>query len=125
VCLIRTGSNIPYKQGLKGGEELIMKLTDAISQIRTDSKVEVKKNRKTEVGPEGSGLSGSDKVDLSSSSRDVQKMKEILDQTPLMRMEMIESLKKQIDEGTYRVDARDIADKMMEDLLSEDKLLHE
>ncbi|MBI5557530.1 MAG: flagellar biosynthesis anti-sigma factor FlgM [Deltaproteobacteria bacterium] len=102
-----------------------MKLTDAISQIRTDSKVEVKKNRKTEVGLEGPGLSGSDKVDLSSSSRDVQKMKEILDQTPLMRMEMIESLKKQIDEGTYRVDARDIADKMMEDLLSEDTLLHE
>ena len=102
-----------------------MKLTDAISQIRTDSKVEVKKNRKAEVGLEGPGLSGSDKVDLSSSSRDVQKMKEILDQTPLMRMEMIESLKKQIDEGTYRVDARDIADKMMEDLLSEDTLLHE
>ncbi|MBU4263688.1 MAG: flagellar biosynthesis anti-sigma factor FlgM [Proteobacteria bacterium] len=99
-----------------------MKLTDAISQIRTDNKVEVKKTRKLEGGPEGASPSAADTVDLSSSSRDVQKMKEILDQTPAMRMEMIESLKKQIDEGTYQVDARDIADKMMDDLLSANQL---
>ncbi|MBU0909777.1 MAG: flagellar biosynthesis anti-sigma factor FlgM [Proteobacteria bacterium] len=99
-----------------------MKLTDAISQIRTDNKVEVKKTRKLEGGAESTGPSAADTVDLSSSSRDVQKMKEILDQTPAMRMEMIESLKKQIDEGTYQVDARDIADKMMDDLLSENQI---
>jgi negative regulator of flagellin synthesis FlgM len=102
-----------------------MKLTDAISQIRTDNKVEVKKTRKLEGGPDTTSPSAADTVDFSSSSRDVQKMKEILDQTPAMRMEMIESLKKQIDEGTYQVDARDIADKMMDDLLTENKLLHE
>ncbi|MEW6519944.1 MAG: flagellar biosynthesis anti-sigma factor FlgM [Thermodesulfobacteriota bacterium] len=101
-----------------------MKLTDAISQIRTDNKVELKKTRKLEEGPQGTGAAA-DTVDLSSSSRDVQKMKEILDQTPAMRMEMIESLKKQIDEGTYQVDSRDIADKMLDELLSENKLLHQ
>jgi negative regulator of flagellin synthesis FlgM len=99
-----------------------MKLTDAISQIRTDNKVEVKKTRKLEGGAESASPAGADTVDLSSSSRDVQKMKEILAQTPAMRMEMIESLKKQIDEGTYQVDARDIADKMMDDLLSANQL---
>jgi len=102
-----------------------MKLTDAISQIRTDNKVEVKKTRKLEGGAEGAGPSAADTVDLSSGSRDVQKMKEILAQTPAMRMEMIESLKKQIDEGTYQVDARDIADKMMDDLLSENQIPYE
>jgi len=98
-----------------------MKLTDAISQIRTDNKVEVKKTRKLEGGAAGASPSAADTVDLSSGSRDVQKMKEILAQTPAMRMEMIESLKKQIDEGTYQVDALDIADKMMDDLLSENQ----
>jgi len=99
-----------------------MKLTDAISQIRTDNKVEVKKTRKLEGGGESASPSAADTVDLSSSSRDVQKMKEILEQTPPMRMEMIEALKKQIDEGTYQVDARDIADKMLDDLLAENQL---
>ena len=99
-----------------------MKLTDAISQIRADNKIEVKKTRKPEGGAESAGASGADTVDLSSSSRDVQKMKEILAQTPAMRMEMIETLKKQIDEGTYQVDSRDIADKMMDELLAENQL---
>jgi len=102
-----------------------MKLTDAISQIRTDNKVEIKKTRKLEGGAENAGPSAADTVDLSSSSRDVQKMKEILEQTPPMRLEMIESLKKQIDEGTYQVDARDIADKMLDDLLAENQLLRQ
>ena len=102
-----------------------MKLTDVVSQIRTDNKVEVKKARKLEGGPEGTGPSAADTVDLSSNSRDVQKMKEILAQTPETRMEMIESLKKQIDEGTYQVDSRDIADKMLDELLSENQLPYE
>lgn len=102
-----------------------MKLTDAISQIRTDNKIEVKKARKAEGAPDETGPTSSDKVELSSNSRDVQKMQEILAQTPEMRMEMIEALKKEINEGTYRVDSRDIADKMLDDLLEEDKFLYE
>ena len=116
---------MPLEIRAKEGQELIMKVTDAISQIRTENKVEVKKSQKTEGTTGSSGPLASDKVELSSSSRDVQKMKEILAQTPEMRMEMIESLKQQIDAGTYHVDARDIADKMMEDLLSNEKFLHE
>jgi len=122
---MRNSRGIPANKGCKGGEELIMKLTDAISQIRTDNQVEVKKARRADAGAASAGPSAADKVDLSSTSRDVQKMKEILEQTPPMRMEMIESLKKQIDEGTYRIDARDIADKMMADLLGEDTPLYD
>jgi negative regulator of flagellin synthesis FlgM len=99
-----------------------MKLTDVISQIRTDNKVEIKKNRQVESGSESAGSSTADTVDLSSSSRDVQKMKEILDQTPPMRMDLIESLKAQIEGGTYNVESRDIADKMMNELLSENQI---
>ncbi|MCB2183511.1 MAG: flagellar biosynthesis anti-sigma factor FlgM [Desulfobulbaceae bacterium] len=100
-----------------------MKLTDVISQVRTENKVEVKKSRKVEGELGGAGPVSSDKVQLSSNSRDVQKMQEILSQTPEMRMEMIEALKQQIDAGTYKVDARDIADKMMDDLLAEEDIL--
>ncbi len=100
-----------------------MKLTDVISQIRTDNKVEVKKTSKALDESSGMGAVASDKVEISSSSRDVQKMQEILAQTPEMRMEMIESLKREIDAGTYKVDSRDIADKMLDDLLAGDKFM--
>ncbi len=100
-----------------------MKLTDAISQIRTDNKVEVKKTRKAEGDPGVAGLVAADKVELSSNSRDVQKMQEILAQTPEMRMEMIESLKKEIDAGTYQIDSREIANKMMNELLSDEEII--
>lgn len=100
-----------------------MKLTDVISQIRTDNKVEVKKTSKVQGESGGMGTVASDKVELSTNSRDVQKMQEILAQTPEMRMEMIESLKKEIDAGTYKVDSRDIADKMMDDLLAGEKII--
>ncbi|MFZ5765862.1 MAG: flagellar biosynthesis anti-sigma factor FlgM [Thermodesulfobacteriota bacterium] len=103
-----------------------MKITDAISQIRTDTKVGVKKNRGAEGAAATNAAAPADRVELSSGSRDVQKMKEILEQTPAMRMEMIETLKQQINEGTYRVDARDIADRMLlDDLLADDSLFYE
>ncbi|MFZ5760728.1 MAG: flagellar biosynthesis anti-sigma factor FlgM [Thermodesulfobacteriota bacterium] len=102
-----------------------MKITDAISQIRTDTKVDVKKNRGAEGAAAKNAAAPADRVELSSGSRDVQKMKEILEQTPAMRMEMIEALKQQINEGTYRVDARDIADRMLDDLLADDSLFYE
>lgn len=98
-----------------------MKVSDAISQIRTDSKVEAKKARKSsEIAP--AGAVPTDKVQLSKGSKDVQKMKEILDKTPEMRMEMIESLKKEINAGTYKVDSREIAGRMLDDLLSSEIL---
>lgn len=95
-----------------------MKVTDALQQIRTDNKVEVKKSRKAEEAG-GPGTAPTDKVELSSGSRDVQKMQEILAETPPIRTELVESLKQQIEKGEYQVDSRDIADKMMETLLSE------
>ena len=99
-----------------------MKLTDVISQIRTDNKIEVKKTRQMENGSKATVSSSPDTVDLSSGSKDVQKMQEILNQTPSVRTELIESLKAQIEGGTYNVDSRDIADKMMDEFLSENQI---
>ena len=95
-----------------------MKVSDAISQIRTDNKVEATKKARKSNEVSSAGTVPTDKVQLSSGSKDVQKMKEILNQTPEMRMEMIESLKQEINAGTYKVDSREIADRMLDDLLT-------
>lgn len=46
-------------------------------------------------------------------------MQEILQETPEVRKEKVDELKRQIEEGTYQVDSHQVADKMMWSLLSD------
>jgi negative regulator of flagellin synthesis FlgM len=65
----------------------------------------------------GSPDAGSDRVELSPQSRDMKKIHEILATTPEVRTEKVEPLKKAVAEGTYKVKAKDIADKMVQELV--------
>ncbi|TSA10913.1 MAG: flagellar biosynthesis anti-sigma factor FlgM [Deltaproteobacteria bacterium] len=58
-----------------------------------------------------------DKVELSAASRDIQKIQEVLENTPDVRAEKVQELKSKIESGQYKVDARGIADKMISDLI--------
>ncbi|MCE5284090.1 MAG: flagellar biosynthesis anti-sigma factor FlgM [Deltaproteobacteria bacterium] len=68
-----------------------------------------------------SGTSGmsvtTEKVDLSTKAKDIQRIKQILDQTPDVREAKVQELKNQIDNGTYTVNLDKIADKMVEESL--------
>jgi negative regulator of flagellin synthesis FlgM len=65
-----------------------------------------------------SGIAG-DKVEISSQSRDMQKIHDILAQTPDIRSEKVAALKKAIEEGRYQVSAEKIAEKMIQEILGE------
>jgi len=96
-----------------------MKLTNIFPQIKTE-KVQVK--RPESPAPSGAGASGSvqsDRVELSSGSLEVQKVRDILEQTPEVRADKVKTLKEQIARGEYRVDAHGLADRMLISLLSE------
>jgi negative regulator of flagellin synthesis FlgM len=58
-----------------------------------------------------------DKVELSAASRDIQKIQEVLENTPDVRAEKVQELKSKIESGQYKVDAREIANKMISDLI--------
>ncbi|MEN8258734.1 MAG: flagellar biosynthesis anti-sigma factor FlgM [Thermodesulfobacteriota bacterium] len=90
-----------------------MKLTDAISQVRTDTKVEVKKAQQAEQAQAPAGETTGDKVEISNGTKDMQKMREILANTPSVRTEMVATLKRQIENGEYNVPSHEIADKML------------
>lgn len=62
---------------------------------------------------------GSDRVELSSQSRDMKKIHEILATTPEVRTEKVAELKKAVAEGTYKVKTEDIADKMVKEMVLE------
>lgn len=97
-----------------------MKLTNIFPQIKTDNKIPAKRAEGVAAAKaEQAGAPVTDRVVLSASSQDVQKAQEILQQTPAVRSERIQSLKEQIERGEYQVDARKIADKMLFSLLTD------
>jgi negative regulator of flagellin synthesis FlgM len=97
-----------------------MKLTDAISQIQTDNKISSKKKSQGVNDAIPSAAAGRDRVELSSGSLDVQKIQEILQETPDIRLDKIQELKEKIEKGEYHVDSLQLADKMLMSLLSEE-----
>lgn len=100
-----------------------MKITDAVSPLKTNNKIDVKKSTAEEV--RSSSTESSDRVELSSGSRDAMKMQEIIQSTPSERAAMVEDLRAQIESGEYAVDSREVAGKMLMNLLSEQSLLSE
>ncbi len=100
-----------------------MKLTDAISQVRTETKVEVKKARETQGSQAPAGETASDKVEISTGTQDMQKMREILAKTPSVRTEMVATLKRQIENGEYQVPSQEIADKLLNSFLVDEGIL--
>ncbi len=57
------------------------------------------------------------KVSVSSRAQDMKKAKEIAKNTPDIREDRVAELQKAIDNGTYKVAAKDIADKMVDEEL--------
>ncbi len=62
---------------------------------------------------------GETEVALSSTSREVMKVKEALDTPDPARAEKVAELRQQVADGTYEADAGDVADKMLEAAISE------
>ncbi|MDH4321478.1 MAG: flagellar biosynthesis anti-sigma factor FlgM [Desulfobulbaceae bacterium] len=96
-----------------------MKLTGVIPQIKTDNKIQKSGNVAVETTVQKSTGLGSDRVELSTGSREILRMQEILQETPEVRKEKVAQLKRQIEEGSYQVDSHKVADKMMWSLLSD------
>ena len=60
-------------------------------------------------------LSGATNVKLSQRAQDIKKAKELALAAPDIREDKVARLQKLIDEGNYKVDAKDIADKMVDE----------
>jgi len=63
------------------------------------------------------GVAREDNVILSPRAKAIQEAKQLLDAVPDVREERIAEIKKQIEAGTYQVDAGKVAAKMVEESL--------
>ena len=86
-----------------------------IQKINANEKGEVKARTPGVQSP-----SEEEKVELSSKARDIQKVKNILDNLPDVRMEKVDKIKNSLENGTYNIKGDKVAQKMVrESLLDE------
>ena len=63
--------------------------------------------------------SSTDKVELSAQSKEMQKIYDMVQLAPDVRAEKVASIKKSIQDGSYKVDSEAVADKMIKDSILE------
>jgi negative regulator of flagellin synthesis FlgM len=91
---------------------MISKVKDTSAQsIQQYQKGELKKNDAEKTA--GVSSSVTEKVDLSTRAKDIRQIKEILNQTPEVRENRVQELRRQIESGTYQVTSEQIAEKMV------------
>ena len=64
-----------------------------------------------------------EQIVLSAKARNIQKAQETVKSSPDIRTEKVNRIKKQIDDGTFRVDSNVLAGKILEDIIKESKFL--
>ncbi len=103
-----------------------MKVTDIASQVSSEYKIENKKIRpdQREEGQQVKQPAG-DKVKISSQSRDIEKMKDMVQAAPEKRAELVQALKERVENGEYRVNTQELAGDMLTGLLQEQADLFE
>jgi negative regulator of flagellin synthesis FlgM len=87
------------------GKDLLNKVQD----LRKNQEVEKQNNTQKVEESE-------DKISLSGKAKEISELKTLIDQLPDIRMDKVEEIKKAIDSGNYNIDARKIAEKILEEM---------
>jgi len=78
---------------------------------------EVHKNREIDSKDNANKADDSkDKISLSGQAKEINELKRLISDLPEMRSDRIDALKKAIESGNYNIDAKKIAEKILEEL---------
>ncbi len=101
---------------MKIGDKSLIKLNGQLNSSETKAKG----GSKAKVADSQVSSSGkTDKVEISSRSRQAQQIRAIVDTTPTEREEKVQAIKSEVDNGTYRVDSDKVAQKVLERALKD------
>ncbi|MEN6317582.1 MAG: flagellar biosynthesis anti-sigma factor FlgM [Syntrophaceae bacterium] len=84
----------------------------ALQQYQKINKVQSDSNQRV-----GGNAAPEEKVNLSAMARDIQQLRDAVNQLPDVREDKIRELKEQVDKGTYAVNGQKIAEKMVSESL--------
>ena len=68
-----------------------------------------------------SSTSGNEHIAISSKAKDIQKATEAVNAAPDIRIEKVNQIKKQIANGSYSVSSEQLAEKILENIITESK----
>jgi len=77
----------------------------------------------TQSGGGASATSGSEQIAISSKAKDIQKATEAVNAAPDIRIEKVDRIKAEIESGSYRVSSEKLAEKVLENIITESKFL--
>ena len=86
----------------------------------------IKVEDKKPAAPSQSGTSstsGTEQIAISSKAKDIQKATEVVNAAPDIRTEKVERIKNEIAKGDYHVSSEDLAEKVLENIITESKFL--
>ena len=102
-----------------------MKITDNNSSLNIRNYVNnIQDNTKIDdlAKPGSSQTVKEDKVVLSPKAKEVQEATKLIKELPDIREEKVAKLKEQVDQGTYRIDGKKIAFKMLKESILDELL---
>jgi negative regulator of flagellin synthesis FlgM len=94
-----------------------------IKSKTVQDRVKVGDNKSVGKSQGASATSGSEQIAISSKAKDIQKATEAVSTAPDIRTEKVERIKNEIAKGDYRVSSEDLAEKVLENIITESKFL--
>lgn len=70
-----------------------------------------------------SSTSGTEQIAISSKAKEIQKATESVNSAPDIRTEKVDRIKSEIANGNYRVSSEQLAEKVLENIITESKFL--
>ena len=86
----------------------------------------IKVGEKTDTSKSLGGTSstgGNEHIAISSKARDIQKATELINAAPDIRIEKVDRIKEQIENGSYIVPSEQLAEKILENIIKESNFL--
>ncbi len=88
---------------------------EQVAPIKGSSSNAVVTDKQSEsAGTSAAAVQSSDQVTLTSSARSLQKIEEVIAQTPVVNASKVASVKQAVSSGTYQVDSGRVADKLLQ-----------
>ena len=81
------------------------------------------KTASTKSQNDTSSTGGAEHIAISSKAKDIQKVTEAVNASPDIRIEKVDRIKEQISNGTYSVSSEQLAEKILENIITESKFL--
>ncbi|PIQ96525.1 MAG: flagellar biosynthesis anti-sigma factor FlgM [Nitrospinae bacterium CG11_big_fil_rev_8_21_14_0_20_56_8] len=99
------------------GNEFRIKNKTIQDRVKVGGNPGVKKTEDVSTGKTG----GTENVNVSSQAKDIQAALQAARSAPDIRVEKVERIKQLIAQGKFHVDSRDLAEKILKDIISESK----